>query len=181
MGRLFEAIRDGGMNWRRFWLVMDYVRANSKLGDWVLEIGCDDGAYAVGFSLLGRRVDAVDNLRTPFLTSLYNYMPRKFDESFEMDMAASEGGYSIVHLGEVIEHVKDPADILARACRICSGKIIVSVPNFMAGGHLRTYTQEEFLHLLRQFINIERDFAILSDKHHGKYQWLAMGTPKCTE
>jgi 2-polyprenyl-3-methyl-5-hydroxy-6-metoxy-1,4-benzoquinol methylase len=179
MGRLFEAIRDGGMNWRRFWLVMDYVRANSKLGDWVLEVGCDDGAFAVGFSLLGRRVDAVDNLRTPFLTSLYNYMPRKFDESFEMDMAATtEGGYSIVHLGEVIEHVKDPEDMVARACRVCSGKIIISAPNFMAGGHLRTYSEAEFLDFVERFIHVDQNYRVLSHKHPDKFQWLAMGEPK---
>lgn len=184
MGKLFEAICSGvDMNHRRFWAVMNYVRQHTKVGDWVLEVGCDDGAFAVGFALLGRRVDALDHLRTPFLTHLYTYMPRKFDDDFMMDYAAvdSPGGYQAVCLGEVLEHVKDPETMLARACRICHGKLIVSVPSFAAAGHRCIYTEDTFKELIDPFMNTEKFYSFESHKKPGKFQWLAMGEPKGVE
>ena len=56
MGRLFEAICKGeGMNYERYLAVTAYVEENFLIhqGQMMLEVGCDDGAYALAFSMMG--------------------------------------------------------------------------------------------------------------------------------
>ncbi len=72
MGRLFEAICEGGMNRRRHERVMEYLRSWMKPGDDILEVGCDDGAYALSFAMMGLEVTALDPIRTPFMAHLYD-------------------------------------------------------------------------------------------------------------
>ncbi len=178
MGRLFEAICHGeGMNHERFWAVMDYAREHYVMGHTALEVGSDDGAYALGFSLLGYEVMALDPARTPFMAHLYHYMPVRLERA----PINPSPGYQLVHIGEVIEHAKDPAKILARACELChpDGHLIVSAPNFMAGGHLRTYNKEEFEEFVGPYFDkYDRFRSIESLKNPGKFHWLAMGRPK---
>ncbi len=185
MGRLFEAICGGGMNAVRYRVVMDYVREQqfeltlSPYAPWALEIGCDDGAYALSFAMMGYRVTALDPARTPFMAHLYDYHPVSLDNWLHGTPAYQcNRHYEIVHLGEVIEHVRNPDQFLSRACGVCKGKMIVSAPNFNAVGHRRTYEWQEFLDFVGEFVEIEGRARIESNKKPGKFQWLAMGTPK---
>ena len=181
MGRLFEAIRDGGMNRERYWKVMDYARKHFSDDFSALEIGSDDGAFALGFTMLGYKTFAVDPARTPFMAHLYNYEAKSFERSW---IGASAAAFNLIHIGQVIEHSKKPEAIMELACRHCAllkGRLVVSAPNFNAGGHLRTYTLKEFYGFVEQFIEIAEFHEILSDKKPDKYQWLAMGAPKCRQ
>lgn len=179
MGRLFEAICSGvDMNHRRFWKVIEYAKETYKPGMTALEVGCDDGAFALGLTMVGYQVTSLDPIRTPFLAHLYNHQAmslKRYKVLFDLWEAPD---FDLVHLGEVLEHVKDPDAMLDRACSVCSGKIIVSVPNFTAVGHVRTYTSIEFKELLEPYMTIEWFHPIESHKKPGKFQWLAMGSPK---
>ncbi len=175
MGKLFEAIRDGGMNRERYWRVMDYAREHFVEDAALMEVGSDDGAFALGFTMLGYKVYAVDPARTPFMAHLYHYEAASYEKSW-VGAAKPTAPLTVGHLGQVIEHSKDPEALMSLACGQCD-RIIVSAPNFNAGGHLRTYTHKEFIEFVDGFIDIEHCYDIKSDKKPDKYQWLAMGTP----
>ncbi len=160
---------------------MDYARKHFREGASVIEVGSDDGAFALGFTMIGYKVSAVDPARTPFMAHLYNYEAASFEKSWIGASRESPAAFSITHIGQVIEHSKDPDAIMRLACYRCvsiTGKIIVSAPNFNAGGHLRTYTHKEFVDFVERFIDIEEIHDLPSEYKPDKFQWLAMGTPK---
>lgn len=178
---LFKSICEGtargvDLDKRRFWLVIDYARKYFEKDHKLLEVGCDDGAFAVGFSLVGYDVLALDPETTPYLAHLYMF------KRMTLDDYARRGGqlgkaFDVVHLGQVLEHVKDPDEMMEQACAACSGRLIVSVPSFHWKGHLRVYTKDQAVEFLGSYMTIEEVHEIEQSNVEGM-QTLVMGEPK---
>jgi len=172
---LFESIRNGGLDRERFRLVTEYAREHFKEGHKLLEVGSDVGAFAVGFCMIGYNVVALDPETIPYLAQLYIFKRVTLNDWYKQHSAER---FEVVHLGEVIEHVEDPNEMMKQACRVCSGKLIVSAPNFHHPGHVRTYDKEGFMKFVAQYMKVDNMYEIKSERTGDARQWLAMGEPK---
>lgn len=177
--KLFKAIRDGGINRERYWYVMDYARDLFTEGERALDVGSGDGVFAVGFSLIGYHVTALDPRAEPSLTNLYTHKVTTLTEWLLL-RGPDESRFDLVHLGQILEHVERPEEMMAQACSVCSGRVIVSVPDFMLpnGGHLRSYTWSAFQEFVQRFITAEEWHQIPTAEKPGRHQWICMGWPK---
>ncbi len=172
---LFELIRNGGMERERFRVVTEYAREHFKEDHRLLEVGSDDGAFAVGFCMIGYNVVALDPETIPYLAQLYTFKRTSLAGWYKQH---SGERFELVHLGEVVEHVEDPDEMMKQACHVCSGKMIVSVPNFYYPGHERTYKKDEFVKFVEQYMTIDNSREIKNEKTGDARQWLVMGEPK---
>jgi len=172
---LLEQIRNGGLDGERFRLVTEYAREHFKEGHKVLEVGSDDGAFCVAFCMIGYNVVALDPETIPSLAQLYIFKRVSLKDWYKQH---SSERFEIVHLGEVIEHVEDPDEMMKQACHVCSGKMIVSAPNFQHPGHVRTYDKEGFTKFVEQYMTFDSVYEIKNEKTGDACQFLAMGEPK---
>lgn len=173
---LFKAIAVGAFDCTRYWLAMNYSRKHFELGHKLLEVGCDDGAFALGFCLAGYDVLALDPEVTPYLGHLYTFK-RMTLHDWSRQAGQLGKGFDMVHLGQVLEHVEDPDEMMEQACEACRGKLIVSVPAFNWTGHLRTYTKDQAVKFLEQYMTIDEVHEI-KDPLYDSIQTLVFGGPK---
>ena len=161
---------------QRFWLVMDYVRKHFEKDHRLLEVGCDDGAFAVGFAMVGYDVIALDPKTTPYLAHLYMFKRMTLDE-YARQAGQLGKAFDVVHLGQVLEHCPEPDEMMEQARAACRGKLIVSVPSFHWKGHLRVYTKDQAVEFLELYMTIEEVHAIEQPSVEGM-QTLVVGKPK---
>ena len=172
---LFKLICYGGLNRERYWKVMDYAREQFQVGHRLLEVGSDDGAFAVGFAMLGYDVTALDPVSNPSLTCLYRFKQMTLDYYYTRE--EDNEAFELIHLGEVLEHCSEPDQMMEQACELCVGKLIVSVPDFEWEGHLQTYTRDQTVEFVGPYMDIDWVYEITHPHHEGT-QTLIMGEPK---
>jgi 2-polyprenyl-3-methyl-5-hydroxy-6-metoxy-1,4-benzoquinol methylase len=116
----------------------DGASSHGRLLEWarqlppsrVLDLGCADGRLSEHLRSMGHYVVGVDVEKVEGVET-------RVDEFFEADLAQSipaeiGAGFDLVVAADVIEHVPDPARLLAqvRAVLAPTGRVLVSVPNF---------------------------------------------------
>jgi glycosyltransferase involved in cell wall biosynthesis len=96
----------------------------------VLDLGCADGALGQRIRALGHHVTGVDVER-------FDGVEERLDDFIQADLEHGipetvGSGYDVVLCADVVEHVRDPRQLLEDAGRRVSagGSVIASVPNF---------------------------------------------------
>jgi len=132
-------------------LKLDYVRRYAR-GETALDMGCGRGWYAsaladAGFSVTG--MDAVNRVSDGRI--------RVIEGEITPPLPFEDGAFDTVLMFDILEHLSDEAGILDEVARVCSGRLILSVPHSDDGclprygltylhhidrTHLRTYTPE---------------------------------------
>ncbi|MDG0975632.1 class I SAM-dependent methyltransferase, partial [Ilumatobacter sp.] len=135
----------------------------------VLDLGCADGAFGQRIRALGHHVTGVDVDR-------FDGVEDRLDGFIQADLehgipGSVGGGYDIVLCADVVEHVRDPRQLLHDAGNLLAagGSVIVSVPNFghwyprtrtalglfdydrrgiLDSTHIRFFTRRSFDHLI---------------------------------
>jgi glycosyltransferase involved in cell wall biosynthesis len=135
----------------------------------VLDLGCADGALGQRIRALGHHVTGVDLDR-------FDGVEERLDGFIQADLEHGiptevGSGYDIVLCADVIEHVRDPRQLLHDAGKLVSagGSVIASVPNFghwyprtrtalglfdydrrgiLDSTHIRFFTRRSFEHLI---------------------------------
>ncbi len=135
----------------------------------VLDLGCADGALGQRIRTLGHHVTGVDVER-------FEGVEDRLDDFIQADLEhgipdSVGSGYDIVLCADVIEHVRDPRQLLHDAGRLVAagGSVIASVPNFghwyprtrtalglfdydrrgiLDSTHIRFFTRRSFEHLI---------------------------------
>lgn len=135
----------------------------------VLDLGCSDGALAGRVRGLGHEVTGVDLEK---LDGVGERVDRFFEADLDLGVPREVGGgYDVVLLADVLEHVRRPEELLreARERLAPGGRVLVSVPNFghwyprlrvaagrfdydrrgiLDAGHVRFFTRRSFERLL---------------------------------
>lgn len=135
----------------------------------VLDLGCADGALGQRIRTLGHHVTGVDLDR-------FDGVEERLDGFIQADLEhgipdSVGSGYDIVLCADVIEHVRDPRQLLHDAGQLVAagGSVIASVPNFghwyprtrtalglfdydrrgiLDSTHIRFFTRRSFEHLI---------------------------------
>jgi 2-polyprenyl-3-methyl-5-hydroxy-6-metoxy-1,4-benzoquinol methylase len=96
----------------------------------VLDVGCADGSFAALVRAQGHHVTGTDLVLDPAVRS-------RVDAFIQADLNAGlpesvAGPYDVIVAGDVLEHVIDPASLLAQLSERLApgGEVMVSVPNF---------------------------------------------------
>jgi 2-polyprenyl-6-hydroxyphenyl methylase/3-demethylubiquinone-9 3-methyltransferase len=116
---------------------LDYIDARAGLGGRrVLDVGCGGGLLAEGMARRGARVTGIDlapeALAVARLHALQAGVAVDYREIAVEELAAAEpGGYELVTCLEMLEHVPDPAGVLAAIARLVrpGGDVICSTIN----------------------------------------------------
>ncbi len=98
----------------------------------VLDLGCSGGLLAERARALGHRVIGVDVVELPEARErLDRFIQADLDRGLPEEVTR-EGPFDIVLAADVLEHVRDPALLLAHVNGVLAprGALIVSVPNF---------------------------------------------------
>lgn len=142
----------------------------------VLDLGCRAGAltraYVDGNDVVGVDVDRVALEEAAKL----GVETRWADVEEPLD--ADDGSFDVVVAGELLEHLRDPAHVVAEARRVlrAGGRLVGSVPNayrlknrlrFMLGTpperdptHLHMFRPSDVRELLRDFEDVELRFVV---------------------
>ena len=116
----------------RFELVLSTIARHAPTGH-VLDIGCAQGNFALALAERGYRVAAMD-LRPSFL----KYLQMKYERGALTCMAASiehfpfrPAQFDVILLGEVLEHVAEPENLLATVAALLKpgGILLATTPN----------------------------------------------------
>ncbi|MCK5347179.1 MAG: glycosyltransferase, partial [Candidatus Heimdallarchaeota archaeon] len=121
-------------HWLRHWRV-DFALAELK-GYYVLDMGCAYGAYSIRFAEKGFHVTAFD------VSEFYLKKVRELSEKFNVkDLINTKQGnahnlpfsvrrFDSIWIGELLEHVPNPADLIKEALRVVKpgGVIVFSTP-----------------------------------------------------
>lgn len=172
---------------RHYWaaerraLVLDCVRRFARPPLNFLDIGCGNGTLLkdIEDTFPGSHALGVDG----YIESLIHCRQRSPTVALRLQDIAQERWpefdrtYDVVTLLDVLEHLDDPAAVLAQARRILApgGVLIASVPAhpFLWSardvflGHRRRYTRATLLELLRQ-----SGFDVVHTSHLFSYLWL---------
>lgn len=99
----------------------------------ILDVGCGEGHFAAKVSEAGNRVVGIDQLPAATRAEcMVQYIPADLDRGLaEVKPAMGERTFDLVMLQDVLEHLRDPEQML-RDCRQLlkpHGRVAVSVPN----------------------------------------------------
>lgn len=103
----------------------------------LLEIGCGEGSSLERMRLRGWNVEGIES--DPACVSLVKQRGIMCSKGDIRDVQFEPGSYHAIFMGNVIEHVYDPADFLAECYRILrpGGSIVIVTPNSRSWGHER--------------------------------------------
>ncbi len=97
-----------------------------------LDLGCADGLLAVDLRAAGHHVTGVDVVAQPGVKErLDRFVEADLDAGLPPEVLEA-GGFDLVLAADVLEHVREPADLLAELHEVLApgGRLLVSVPNF---------------------------------------------------
>jgi 2-polyprenyl-6-hydroxyphenyl methylase/3-demethylubiquinone-9 3-methyltransferase len=118
-------------------LRLDYINSRVKLaGKRVLDIGCGGGLLSEGMAALGARVTGIDMGKAPLNVARLHRHESGLDIDYRQataeQLAGDEpGGFDVVTCLEMLEHVPDPAAIIAACATLVKdeGYIFLSTIN----------------------------------------------------
>lgn len=122
--REMERERARGHGWgavraERWGAVLEYAKTP------VLDVGCSSGEYVNALVRNGMRAVGVDMLSH----SEWNGPRSMFVRGDAAHLPFPDRAFSTVLAFETLEHLRDPGVALREWCRVCSGTLILSVPN----------------------------------------------------
>lgn len=141
----------------------------------ILDVSCNDGAFAANLALAGYTCDGFD--LNPDCISLARLRRQAFPAmgcftvGSVLDFAEDNDAYAAVVFFETVEHVKDPDEAMRACVKLCKpgGRIFVSSPNGVdhggdlpnwdhvePKGHVRVLTPKTFHELLSRHGTVER-------------------------
>lgn len=153
----------------------------------VLEVKCGDGTFGSELVRAGNRVVGLDaEPQVPLDAGYENVVETRLEEHFAAKAAGPQGRFDRVLLFDVLEHLKEPEQIL-RECKTllaARGRLIVSVPNvanvtvrlmlltgrfeyqgrgILDWSHLRFFTRRSIKKLLARegFRVVKRQYSIM--------------------
>src|SRR5690606_18277001 len=138
-------------------LRLEWINARAPLaGKTVLDIGCGGGILAESMARKGADVTGIDlsekALKVADLHSLESGIQVRYELIAAEDLAARESGsFDVVTCMEMLEHVPDPASIVAACARLAKpgGRIFFSTINRNPKSYLHAVIGAEYiLHLL---------------------------------
>lgn len=158
MGLLERVNTPGSRDQMRYQTVLRLAEQKYKPGSRALEIGQDDGTFALG--LVGRGYD-VTSISPDHICQCW----RHFQGDIQ-NMVLDEK-FDLIHCGQVLEHLSDPDAAMRNICRMAhkTTLIIVSVPDFKDPDHLRTYRADTFYPWIETYMDIKHR-EIFSVKDH---------------
>jgi 2-polyprenyl-6-hydroxyphenyl methylase / 3-demethylubiquinone-9 3-methyltransferase len=140
-------------------LRLDYINRLANLsGKRVLDIGCGGGLLAEAMALLGAEVTGIDMGRAPLNVARLHRLESKLEIDYRQatpEELAEErpGGFDVVTCLEMLEHVPDPAAVIAACARLIGndGRVFLSTINRNPKAYLFAVLGAEYLlHLLPQ-------------------------------
>lgn len=149
-------------------IIMSWIA--DRRSERVLDVGCSDGALGAQVRSLGSHVTGIDHVDS--------HLARERLDGFQVidlidgDLSSIEGRFDTIVCGDVLEHLRDPLNLLRTATERldAGGSLIVSVPNFghwypriktllgrfdydqrgiLDATHLRFFTRKSFERLIR--------------------------------
>ncbi|MBV6341044.1 class I SAM-dependent methyltransferase [Candidatus Magnetobacterium casense] len=160
---------------RRYWHIREAVRAN--ISGRVLDVGGGNGQLLEYFGV--KRADIAD-ISVSAKNDKFNYIECDLNTCFP------GGTYDTIIVSELLEHIKNPAKIIANAYEhLCdNGKVILIQPNMRADGehHLHRLYPKDCIRLMSDMRTVYSDYvpafidqaAIIDDIFsHGKRKSLA--------
>lgn len=148
-----------------------------KVGDHnVLELGCGNGGMTMLLAKKARRVTAVD-VSTPSIKAVDELgLPNVTTRRALVEDLPINGGYDIVVLSEVIEHVPEPAKVLQVAFRHLKpgGRLLITTPrgHWENHEHIHEFTFTSFAGLIMSALDAEAvDVGYLRDRDNRR-RWL---------
>lgn len=149
------------------WLANRFHRSSQAVvanlaGMKVLDVGSGDNAL---YKMLESR-NWVCRLDYPVTNQHYAQLPDVFADACNMPIA--NNSVDVVLILEVLEHVKNPADVCAEIARVLRhrGKLYLSMP-FLYPIHDAPHDYQRLtIHGLRYLLN-QYDFVVLQEKQHG--------------
>jgi len=134
-------------------LRLDYVERAAGLSDReVLDVGCGGGLLSEGMAVRGARVLGIDMgampLRVAELHTLESGVVVDYRRITAEDLAAERpAGFDVVTCMELLEHVPDPASVIAACARLVrpGGRVIFSTLNRNPKAYLLAVLGAEYL------------------------------------
>lgn len=138
------SLSDGQVRWQE--LVAAWLLDRAPAGGRVLEIGCHDGHLLSLLAAAGLAVEGVEP--SPFAVAARRRGLAVRQEFFHADVFAA-GSFDLVVLRHVLEHVPEPAAMVADAARLLrpGGLLYVEVPNSLVSLEQRIYPEFHVDHL----------------------------------
>lgn len=143
----------GHINNTRYQLVRDILDSHKPTS--IAEIGCSDGTFAYMFARLGIETFAID-VDCSGVLKRHRHRLITYLEGRAEDLLPCIRKVEAIHLGEVLEHVKDPVVLMRKSMErlVNKGLCIVSVPNFGHPTHRRKYSMASATKLCRSFLEL---------------------------
>jgi methionine biosynthesis protein MetW len=172
LGRQPDPLRYGGGDASDPAEAPGIIRALTPDNVRVLDVGCGTGGQTCAINV-GKNNDVVGVEPDPLRAAAARSRGLNIHQGvFDHQVVTSVGTFDVIVLADVLEHVADPAQMLAlvRGCLRARGSVIISVPNvahwtvrfrlllgrfdYADGGimdatHLRWYTRKSLLSLLQ--------------------------------
>ncbi len=104
-------------------LVLDMIDKKVKKGDSIIDIGCAQGNYTLSIASKGIHSIGID-LRKQFMKYAMMKAEKRERASADFLVANAEylpfksGSANCVYLGEILEHLSEPAEVLREAGRV---------------------------------------------------------------
>lgn len=165
-GGLYRAVRiKGTVDAQRLQKVEEIAKRHWKKGYTALEVGCNDGTFADLLTRCGYSTVAVDIAPAVQVSQAYALVIA------DASNVGFHRNFDLVHMGEVLEHVKDPDVVMDNIVQYAKGLVIVSLPDFLCKGHRRAYSEESARAQVDSYIDIEY-FETLKGRKRGRVFFL---------
>ena len=157
-----QALSYGNDHLTRDYIRVQFILNNLRPGDIVLEIGCQSGGITRFIAELADFVVAVD-VAENYIKKARKIVDRVnvlfkvgFGEDINPKEVSPSGGFDVVVLMEILEHVEEPRRLLYVTKKVLfnGGKVLITVPdeNYVdpLGEHKTVFTRESFEDLIKK-------------------------------
>lgn len=130
-----------------------------KPGESFLDIGCANGGHMNVLYQRGIHGIGLDLAITNILRGREKYPHLKFIHGFAEEISFSDNFFDVVLLGDVIEHFRDPKEVLSECLRVARKGVIICVPikEEITEEHINPFNVDS-IHSLLDIFNLKEIF-----------------------